>query len=95
LAGYQHDKETYTYEFDHNGNITRITTGSGAALAYDDAGNLLTDGEFTYTWQMGRRLQGISGVRNIKTNKFLARLRILRNSWRGFRYGKCGRTRRK
>ncbi len=132
LAGYQHDKETYTYEFDNNGNITRITTGSGAeasytydslnqlrtetitkdgitrviayeydshgnmvkrvegnketvytydldrliqieekedgvttsikTLSYDDAGNLINDGEYTYTWQMGRQLQGIQGA---------------------------------
>jgi len=132
LENYQHDKETYTYEFDVKGNITKITAGSGdeasytydslnqltsesitedgitrtisyeydshgnmtkrvegnketvytydldrliqieekengvttstQTLAYDNAGNLTTDGEFTYTWQMGRQLQGITGA---------------------------------
>jgi RHS repeat-associated protein len=31
-------------------------------LDYDGAGNVITDGEYTYTWQMGRQLQGISGT---------------------------------
>ena len=35
---------------------------STKTLTYDGAGNLITDGEFTYTWQMGRQLQGITGT---------------------------------
>jgi RHS repeat-associated protein len=31
-------------------------------LTYDGAGNLIDDGEYSYTWQMGRQLQGITGT---------------------------------
>mgnify|MGYP000855898821 FL=1 len=36
-------------------------TLSAKNLNYDGAGNLVNDGEFTYTWEMGRQLKGITG----------------------------------
>jgi RHS repeat-associated protein len=55
----------YTYNLDRLIQIEEKTDGITTSienLTYDDAGNLLTDGEFTYTWQMGRQLQGITGT---------------------------------
>ncbi len=54
----------YTYGLDRLVGIEEKVNGVTAntkTLTYDGAGNLLNDGEFTYTWQMGRQLQGISG----------------------------------
>jgi YD repeat-containing protein len=55
----------YTYELDRLVQIVEKVDGvtvSTQVLAYDGAGNLLTDGEVTCTWQMGRQLQGITGT---------------------------------
>ena len=37
-----------------------LTAYNGAARTYDDAGNLLTDGTWTYTWQNGRELAAMT-----------------------------------
>ena len=55
----------YTHELDRLVGIEEKVDGvitSTKTLTYDGAGNLITDGEFTYTWQMGRQLQGITGT---------------------------------
>ena len=55
----------YTHELDRLVGIEEKVDGvttSNKTLTYDGAGNLISDGEFTYTWQMGRQLQGISGT---------------------------------
>jgi len=60
------NKETvYTYDLDRLIQIEEKENGvttSTQTLTYDNAGNLITDEEFTYTWQMGRQLQGITGT---------------------------------
>jgi len=68
----------YTHELDRlvgiEERVDGITTGT-KTLTYDGAGNLITDGEFTYTWQMGRQLQGITGTGlNTSYKKILRRL---------------------
>jgi RHS repeat-associated protein len=40
----------------------RLTEWNGAALSYDDNGNLLSDGARTYIWDARNRLVGISGA---------------------------------
>ena len=55
----------YTYDLDKLIQILEKVDGvivSTQVLDYDGAGNVITDGEYTYTWQMGRQLQGISGA---------------------------------
>jgi YD repeat-containing protein len=58
-------EHVYTYDLDRLIQIVEKLDGvttSTQTLTYDGAGNLITDGEFTYTWQMGRQLQGITGT---------------------------------
>jgi hypothetical protein len=64
---------TYTYDLDRLIQIEEKVDGiivSTQALDYDGAGNVITDGEYTYTWQMGRQLQGISGADLITSYKY-------------------------
>ena len=49
---------TYTYAYDARGNITSVSDGQ--SLTTDEIGNLLSDGTWTYTWQHGRQLAGMS-----------------------------------
>ncbi|WP_157055835.1 hypothetical protein [Clostridium sp. DMHC 10] len=39
----------------------KLTSYNGKNITYDDIGNLLNDGLYTYTWQQGRQLSGMSG----------------------------------
>jgi RHS repeat-associated protein len=58
-------EHVYTYYLDRLVGIEEKVDGattSNKTLTYDGVGNLLNDGEYSYTWQMGRQLQGISGT---------------------------------
>lgn len=53
------DTVTYTYG-DSNGWKDLLTKYNGRALSYDGIGNLTSDGTWTYTWEHGRQLAGMS-----------------------------------
>ncbi len=51
--------KTYSYT-DSRGWGDLLTSYNGAAITYDGLGNPLSDGTWTYTWQGGRNLAGMS-----------------------------------
>ena len=50
---------TYSYA-DSRGWGDLLTSYDGRSFQYDEIGNLLTDGEWTYTWSKGRQLVSMS-----------------------------------
>ena len=52
------DTVPYTYGDSEWGDL--LTAYDGNAITYDTIGNLLTDGEWTYTWQHGRQLASMA-----------------------------------
>ena len=61
---YDHDLETETVQVYTYGNLNwrdQLTSFDGNAITYDAMGNPLTYDGFTYAWQRGRQLAGISG----------------------------------
>jgi hypothetical protein len=42
-------------------STNRLSTVGGAAVNYDAAGNLLSDGSCTYTWDAENRITSVSG----------------------------------
>ena len=50
---------TYSYA-DSRGWGDLLTSYDGRTFQYDEIGNLLTDGEWTYTWAKGRQLVSMS-----------------------------------
>lgn len=73
------DTVTYTYGDSQWGDL--LTAYDGTAITYDEIGNPLTDGTWTYTWEHGRELAamtdgttswtftyGVDGLRTKRTN---------------------------
>ena len=51
---------TYNYTYGDADWGDLLTAYNGVARTYDEIGNLLTDGEWTYTWRNGRELASMS-----------------------------------
>ena len=51
---------TYAYTYGDSTWGDLLTAYNGAARTYDEIGNLLTDGTWTYTWRNGRELAGMT-----------------------------------
>ena len=54
----QVESNTYTYGNSEWGDL--LTAYNGTAITYDQIGNRLTDGTWTYTWEHGRELASMS-----------------------------------
>ena len=52
--------KTTTYTYGDEGWPDLLTAYNGESITYDDIGNPLSDGTWTYTWQHGRQLSGMS-----------------------------------
>ena len=52
------DTVVYTYGDDSWGDL--LTGYNGATISYDEIGNPLSDGTWTYTWERGRQLASMS-----------------------------------
>ncbi|MDW7658489.1 MAG: RHS repeat-associated core domain-containing protein [Bacillota bacterium] len=50
-------QETVSYAYADTAWKDKLTSYNGAAITYDEIGNPLTDGTWTYTWTQGRKLQ--------------------------------------
>ncbi len=48
----------------------KLTSFDGAAITYDEIGNPLTDGTWTYTWAQGRKLQQITNGTTTASYKY-------------------------
>ena len=53
-------QSTKTYTYGDSSWKDLLTKYNGTTLSYDDGGNLTGDGTWTYTWQHGRQLAGMS-----------------------------------
>ncbi len=51
---------TYSYLYDQEWK-DKLVSFDGSTITYDEIGNPLSDGTYTYTWTQGRRLESISG----------------------------------
>ena len=52
--------QTISYTYGDSNWKDKLTQYNGATISYDNIGNPLTDGSWTYTWQNGRQLQQMS-----------------------------------
>ena len=71
----------YHYSYDENGNVTAIITmedssgtawkdqlmsWNGTAMSYDAISNMLTKGDISYSWTLGRKLSAVNNGKNIR-----------------------------
>ncbi|MDV3427799.1 MAG: hypothetical protein LIR50_12365, partial [Bacillota bacterium] len=62
--------KVYNYTYGDSNWKDKLTNFDGKAITYDAIGNPLTYNGYTYTWEAGRQLKGISGNGNTITYKY-------------------------
>lgn len=65
-VGTETDSVTYTYGNSNWGDL--LTKYDGQTITYDEIGNPLTDGTWTYTWKHGRELASMTDSNNVTWN---------------------------
>ncbi|HAL74157.1 MAG TPA: hypothetical protein DCM45_03570, partial [Clostridiales bacterium] len=62
--------ETISYTYTDTAWKDKLTSYNGATITYDEIGNPLTDGTWTYTWAQGRKLQQITNGTTTASYKY-------------------------
>ena len=62
--------KTVNYSYDDENWKDKLTAYDGKTITYDEIGNPLTYDGYTYTWEGGRRLKGITGNNNTISYKY-------------------------